>query len=292
MKAAPGVERLEVAGSLRRRKETIGDVDLLAQCEGDGTAVVDHFVAFPAAERVEAAGGTKGNIVLRSGLPIDLRVIPPRSFGAALQYFSGSKEHNVAMRTRAVRKGLRVNEWGVFRIPEGVDPESLGKEDGERVAGETEEDVYEALGMAWVPPELRENRGEVEAALDGTPAPARHPGRHPGRPADALHLERRQGVAGGDGAGLPRTVATSTWPSPTTARPWRWSRGSRRSGRGSSGRRSRRCASAWTGSTILRSAEVDILKDGALDMPDDDPRGPGRGGRFPSTPSWTRTRRR
>ncbi len=168
MKDAPGVERLEVAGSLRRRKETVGDIDLLAQCEGDGQATVDHFVAYPGAERVEAQGATKGNIVLHSGLSIDLRVIPRRSFGAALQYFTGSKEHNVAMRTRAVRQKLRVNEWGVFRIPEGVDPDSLGKEDGERVAGETEEGVYEALGMQWMPATLRENRGEVEAAVAGT----------------------------------------------------------------------------------------------------------------------------
>ncbi len=167
MQKAPGVERLEVAGSLRRRKETIGDIDLLALCDGDGTPVVDYFTAFPEAERVEAAGSTKGNIVLRSGLSIDLRVIPRRSFGAALQYFTGSKEHGVELRTRAVRRGLRVNEWGVFRVPEDADPEALGKEGGERIAGETEEGVYEALGMAWVPPVLRENRGEVKAALEG-----------------------------------------------------------------------------------------------------------------------------
>lgn len=165
MAEAPGVERMEVAGSLRRRKETIGDVDILTSFEGDGTPVVDHFVSYSGAARVEGAGPTKGSIVLHSGLQVDLRVIPDRSFGAALQYFTGSKEHNVAVRTRAVRDGLRVNEWGVFRIPEGADPAELGKEDGERLAGATEEEVYEALGMSWVPPVLRENRGEVEAAL-------------------------------------------------------------------------------------------------------------------------------
>jgi len=164
LRDAPGVARIEIAGSLRRRRETIGDVDLLAEHDGDGTPIVQHFVSYPEAERVEAAGGTKGNIVLRSGLSIDLRVIPTRSFGAALQYFTGSKEHNVAVRTRAVRDGLRVNEWGVFRMPEGVDPETIGKDEGDRIAGETEEGVYEALGMVWVPAELRENRGEVEAA--------------------------------------------------------------------------------------------------------------------------------
>lgn len=167
VEAAPGVEEVEVAGSLRRRKETIGDVDILARCEGDGTPVVDHFVNFEGVARVEGAGPTKGSIVLHSGLQVDLRVIPARSFGAALQYFSGSKEHNVTVRTRAVREGLRVNEWGVFRVPEDADPATLGKEDGERLAGDTEEGVYAALGMEWVPPVLREDRGEVEAARRG-----------------------------------------------------------------------------------------------------------------------------
>jgi len=165
MRKAPGIERLEVAGSLRRRKETIGDVDLLAQCKGDGTPTVEHFNAYEGAVRTEAAGPTKGSLVLASGLQVDLRVVPKRSFGAALVYFTGSKDHNVNIRTRAVREGLRVNEWGVFRVPEGADPDTLGKDEGERVAGKTEEEVYRALGMTWVPPELRENRGEVEAAL-------------------------------------------------------------------------------------------------------------------------------
>jgi len=268
VKAAPGVDRVEVAGSLRRRKETIGDVDLLARCEGDGTAVVEHFAAYPGAERVDAAGGTKGSIVLRSGLQIDLRVIPPRSFGAAMQYFTGSKEHNVAMRTRAVRRGLRVNEWGVFRIPEGADPESLGKEDGERLAGETEEEVYEALGMTWMPPEIRENRGEVEASLEG---------------------------------GLPRLVSLedirgdlqmhSTW-SDGKATLEEMAIACRERGYAYfaitdhsqamamvQGLTPERAREQWSeieevrervrGIEILRSAEVDILKDGSLDLPDE-----------------------
>jgi DNA polymerase (family X) len=168
MKGAPGVDRFEIAGSMRRRRETVGDVDMLVEHEGDGTELVNHFVAFPGAERVEGAGSTKGTVVLHSGLQVDLRVIPARSFGAAFQYFTGSKEHSVALRIRAVREDLRLNEWGVFRVPEGVDPDSLGKEEGERVAGDTEEGVYAALGLAWIPPVLRENRGEVEAALEGS----------------------------------------------------------------------------------------------------------------------------
>jgi DNA polymerase (family 10) len=166
MKGAPGVERLEVAGSYRRRNETIGDVDLLVQAELPAPAVMEHFTAFESVDRVVLAGDTRGAVVLRSGLEVDLRIIPRRSFGAALHYFTGSKEHNIAVRQIAQRQGLRVNEWGVFRLPEGVDPEEVGKEDGERVAGDTEESVFEAVGMAWMPPVLRENRGEVEAALD------------------------------------------------------------------------------------------------------------------------------
>jgi DNA polymerase (family 10) len=183
MKSAPGVGRFEVAGSLRRRKETIGDVDLLAECEGDGTPVVEHFVSFSGAVRVLGSGSTKGSIVLHSGLQVDLRVIPPESFGAALLYFTGSKEHNVALRTKAVREGLRVNEWGIFRVGDeakepkagraaensggDVGSDEAGERDfGERVAGATEEEVYEALGLPWIPPELRENRGEIAAALE------------------------------------------------------------------------------------------------------------------------------
>jgi len=167
VRATPGVEEVQIAGSLRRRKETIGDVDLLARFEGDGTPVVDRFVAFDGAARINGAGPTKGSIVLHSGLQVDLRVIPSRSYGAAQQYFTGSKEHNVEVRTRAVRNGMRVNEWGVFRVPDGADPAELGKEDGERLGGDTEESVYAALGMTWVPPVLRENRGEVQSALTG-----------------------------------------------------------------------------------------------------------------------------
>jgi len=147
---------IQVAGSLRRRAETVADVDLLARAEGDGTPVVAHFAAFPGAARVEAAGATKGSIVLRSGLQVDLRVIPSESWGAALHYFTGSKEHNVALRMMAKKRGLKVSEWGVFRGAEEAE--------GERIAGATEEELFRALDLDWIPPELRENRGELQAA--------------------------------------------------------------------------------------------------------------------------------
>ena len=163
-----GVQRIEVAGSYRRRKETIGDVDLLVQAGLPAPDVMERFTTFGSVERVDLGGDTRGAVVLRSGLEVDLRVIPPRSFGAALQYFTGSVEHNVAVRQLALRQGLRLNEWGAFRLPEGVDPEEVGKEDGERVAGDTEESVFEAVGLPWIPPVIRENRGEIEAARDGS----------------------------------------------------------------------------------------------------------------------------
>jgi DNA polymerase (family 10) len=166
MRDAPGMERVEIAGSYRRRTETIGDVDLLVQAELPAPAVMEHFTAFGSVERVVLEGDTRGAVVLRSGLEVDLRIIPRRSFGAALHYFTGSKEHNIAVRQIAQRQGLRVNEWGVFRLPEGMDPEEVGKEESERIAGATEESMFEAVGMAWMSPVLRENRGEVEAARD------------------------------------------------------------------------------------------------------------------------------
>ena len=150
LRADPAVDRVEVAGSMRRRLETIGDIDLLAIAT-DADAAMARFTSYGRVRTVEIAGPTRGTVVLDSGLQVDLRILPPDDYGAALQYFTGSKEHNVALRTRAVGMGLKVSEYGVFR-------------DEERVAGATEEDVYAALDLLWMPPELRENRGEIEAA--------------------------------------------------------------------------------------------------------------------------------
>ena len=163
LRQAPGIEELEVAGSYRRRQETVGDLDILVACE-DPRPVMQHFRTFPQVEHVEMAGTTRGTVVLRSGLQVDLRVVPRRSYGAALHYFTGSKAHNVAVRKLGVERGLRINEYGVFRIPEGKRAEELGKEEGERIGGDKEEDIFGAVGLAWIPPELREDRGEIQAA--------------------------------------------------------------------------------------------------------------------------------
>ena len=272
MREAPGVERIEVAGSYRRRKDTIGDVDLLVQAELPAPAVMEHFTAFGSVEKVVAAGDTRGSVVLRSGLEVDLRVIPARSFGAALHYFTGSKEHNVAVRQIAQRQGLRVNEWGVFRMPEGVDPADVGKEDGERVAGETESSVFEVLGMGWVPPVLRENRGEVEAALgvaldNGVP--------------DLVTLEDIQGdlhmhSTWSDGKASVEEMARAC-----QARGYRYLAMSDHSPALAmvGGITPERAVDQWEeidrvqggldGITIFRSLEVDILRDGSLDMTDE-----------------------
>jgi DNA polymerase (family 10) len=155
VEAVPGVGRIASAGSLRRGRETIGDVDLL--CEAQGPAahrVAEAFCGHAAVQRVLARGATKCSIQAAGGVEVDLRMVPAESFGAALQYFTGSKEHNVRLRELAVKKGLKLNEYGLFR-------------GDEQIAGADEEGIYAALGLQFVPPELREDRGEVEAAAEG-----------------------------------------------------------------------------------------------------------------------------
>ncbi len=161
--ALPEVERLEVAGSYRRRKETVGDVDLLVVAN-DGPAVMAAFSSHPDVATVLGAGDTKGSVVLSSGLQVDLRIVPKKSWGAALVYFTGSKEHNVKLRMRAVERGLKINEYGVFRAGETAE---TNPEDPDWVAGRSEEEVYESVGLPWIAPELREDRGELTAAEGG-----------------------------------------------------------------------------------------------------------------------------
>jgi DNA polymerase (family 10) len=150
-----GAARVEAVGSFRRRRESVGDLDLIVL--GDARALSEAFVAHPDVKEVLAHGDAKSSVVLASGLQVDLRPFAPESLGAALQYFTGSRDHNVRLRERAVRRGLKLNEYGVFRA-----------DTGERLAGRTEEEVYAALGLGLIPPELREDRGEIAAAEAGT----------------------------------------------------------------------------------------------------------------------------
>lgn len=163
LRGVPGVVRAEAAGSFRRRVETVGDLDVLVAAT-DAPRVVAAFTGWHRTARVEGAGDTRATILLRRGVQVDLRVVPPESFGAAWIYLTGSKAHNVALRARAVERGWKLSEWGLFggRVGRAGPAGS-----GERIAGTSEEEVYAALGLAWVPPELREDEGEIEAAAAG-----------------------------------------------------------------------------------------------------------------------------
>jgi DNA polymerase (family 10) len=146
-----GVQKAAAAGSIRRMKETIGDIDYLVTAENP-ERVMEFFVNMPEVDEVVARGPAKAFVRLDGGIDADLLVVPMESWGSALQYFTGSKEHSVALRKIAISKGLKLNEWGVF-------------DRDQRVAGATEEEVYQALGLQWIPPEMRENNGEIELAL-------------------------------------------------------------------------------------------------------------------------------
>ncbi|RPJ70201.1 MAG: DNA polymerase/3'-5' exonuclease PolX [Acidobacteria bacterium] len=152
--ASPGTEFIPV-GSLRRGVDTCGDLDVLAI--GGEPSLIETFTRYRLVERVLGRGDTKGSVLIRGGYQADLRLVPPDSRGAAMQYFTGSKAHNIALRDRAIARGLKLNEYGLFDLATGLP-----------VAGDTEEGIYQALGLAFVPPELREHRGEIEAAERGT----------------------------------------------------------------------------------------------------------------------------
>jgi len=150
LRSVPGVSRLEIAGSYRRCRETVGDIDLLVTASDSGP-VMARFIGYDEVAEVLSQGSTRASVVLKCGLQVDLRVVPEASYGAALAYFTGAKAHNIALRKRAQARGLKLNEYGVFR------GDTL-------IAGDTEASVYAALGLPWIPPELREDRGEVEWA--------------------------------------------------------------------------------------------------------------------------------
>jgi DNA polymerase (family 10) len=155
LKAVEGLIRIEAAGSLRRCRETVGDLDFLAISESPD-AIVEAFTGFDEVRDVLGRGKTKTSVLTSQGFQMDLRVLSAESYGAALAYFTGSKAHNIRLRAMAVRKKIRVNEYGFFR-----------EQEERRLGGEREEDLYDLLGIAYVPPELREDRGEVEAAIEG-----------------------------------------------------------------------------------------------------------------------------
>jgi len=147
-------DKISFAGSLRRKKETIGDIDILITSQNP-EKIMRTFTSLPQVREILAEGPTKSSIITKDDLHIDVRVVEPISFGAALQYFTGSKAHNIKLRELALKRGLKINEYGVFEV-----------ESGNRIAGEKEEEIYQALNLPFIPPELREDRGEIEAAQE------------------------------------------------------------------------------------------------------------------------------
>lgn len=153
LRHAPGVGHVAIAGSYRRARDTLDDLGILVTASKD-KPVIDHFTAYDAVERVVSSGTTRATVVLRGGLQVDLRVVEDASYGAALHYFTGSKAHNIAVRWLGQKRGLKINEYGVFR-------------GDRRIAGDSEESVFHAVDLPFIPPELREDRGEIEAACSG-----------------------------------------------------------------------------------------------------------------------------
>lgn len=169
LRGLKGVKKAQVAGSVRRRKETIGDADILVISDSP-RPVMDYFVSMPEVARVLANGETKSTVTLKNGLNVDVRVLPEESYGSALNYFTGSKDHNVALRQIAIKKGYKLSEYGLFKV------ENLPAGRQEQIAGSSEEEIYKTLGMDYIEPELREMTGEIEAAL------RQAQGKHPGLP--------------------------------------------------------------------------------------------------------------
>jgi len=154
LEKAPGIKDISIAGSLRRCRETVRDIDILVTCE-NSEKVMEHFVNYDQIQKVLSKGKTKSALLLRSNLQVDLRAVLHTSFGSALLYFTGSREHNIELRKIAIKKKYKLNEYGVFK-------------DDRQIAGKKEEDVYKSLGLPYIPPELRENRGEIEAAQNNS----------------------------------------------------------------------------------------------------------------------------
>ncbi len=258
LETVPGVEIVAIAGSCRRARETVGDIDLLAVADGE-SRIMDRFVHYDEAAEVPAHGKTKSSIVLRTGVQVDLRLVEEKSLGAALVYFTGSKAHNIAIRKRAQERGLKINEYGVFSAGEG--------KDGSYVAGRTEKDVYATIDLPFISPELRENAGEIEAAEQGKlPKLVEF---------DDIRGDLHMHTAESDGRNSIREMAEAA-----RARGYEYIAVTEHSRRlamvgGLDEKRLRKQGEAidrlnatLKGITVLKGIEVDILDDGGLDLPD------------------------
>lgn len=254
LQAVPGVGQVTVAGSFRRMRETVGDLDILVTAAAD-SPVMQRFSAYDEVAEILSAGTTRASAILKSGLQVDLRVVAQTSYGAALCYFTGSRAHNIAIRRIAQKLGLKVNEYGVFRGTE-------------RVAGEDEASVYKSVGLPWIPPELREDRGEIEAA---------HAGRlprlvefsdlrgdlHAHTKATDGHDSLREMALAAKALGLEYLAITEHSRHLAVARgldPLRLARQCDEIDR---------LNPELDGITLLKGIEVDILENGSLDLPDE-----------------------
>jgi DNA polymerase (family 10) len=254
LKEAESVKDIAIAGSYRRRRETVGDLDILVTCK-KGSGIMERFVAYEDVESVQAKGKTKSSVILRQGLQVDLRVVPQISYGAAVLYFTGSKEHNIAVRKIAQKKSLKINEYGVFK--------------GEkRVAGKTEKQVYKRIDLPYIQPELRENHGEIEAARRGNLPDLITLDCIKGdlhvhtKETDGIYTLEEMAQAGKE-KGYEYIAITDHSQHVTVARGLDGQRLSRQIDR------IERFNDDQDEILILKSIELDILEDGSLDLPDD-----------------------
>jgi DNA polymerase (family 10) len=253
LRRLPGVLQVAVAGSFRRGRETVGDLDVLVTAD-PGSPVMRRFAAYEEVARVLALGETRATVVLKCGLQVDLRLVPPESYGAALHYFTGCKAHNIAVRRLGQARGLKINEYGVFR----------GRR---RIAGETEESVFAAVGLPWIPPELREDRGEIEAArrneLGSLVTLSQLKGDlHAHTRATDGRASLREMALAAQAAGLSYLAITDHSRHLTVARgldPQRLAKQIDEIDR---------LNEQLTGIALLKGSEVDILENGSLDLPD------------------------
>ena len=251
----PASDQVEVAGSARRWGDSVKDIDIIATAS-DAGALVELLGSLELVESVQQSGPAGARVVTHSGMKVDLKVVAPDQFGNVLQHFTGSKAHNVQLREAMVRRGLHISEYGV-----------LDDETGETTRCATEEEVYERLGLPWIPPELREGRGELDAALKGSLPDADHARRHARRPALPHDVSRTGATRSRRWSRRRRRAATSTSRSPTTprrtgsattSRPRPWRRGSTRS---------RARTSAWTASPCSRAPRTTSSRTGRWTTP-------------------------
>ncbi len=258
LRASAPVDQMAAAGSLRRMRETIGDIDILVT-SGDPEAVMEQFVKLPLATEVVVRGATKTTIRTAAGIQADIRVVAPESFGAALQYFTGSKQHNIKLRDYGVRHGIKLNEYGAFRVKDGNET---------RVGGKTEEEMYAAVGLPLIPAEMREDQGEIEAARAGKLPKLIDLGDLKGEMhchtawSDG-HASVEQMARAAKDAGYSYLALTDHSPSQTVAGGLKMDRLLKRREEIEAARK------AVRGITILEGTEVDILRDGSLDYPNE-----------------------